>query len=374
MTYDNNGSSITYSNNVVNEYTDIDGATPEYDAAGNLTKDTSSYEYFYDAENKLTRIEDSSNTLVASFKYDAYGRRIEKTDSIADPDVTRRYYYDNRLRVLEEYNAAETPARQKYYIWGGYIDELLLINHDSSDYFVCNDYLYSPVAIIDSSANITEWYDYDVYGSPTIYTGDGGDSNWWNGNETTATVSSIANPYFFIGRRLDLLDGDSLKIMYYRARYYDPGTGRFISRDPIGYVDGMSLYEYVRSSPVNWLDPFGLHIAPGPLGPIPHQHESGHDMDPRNTSPSDAGLHTLPAPFAEAMDKELVKATAEAFAGEIPYAGPYIANRDLIRAVAEILADTFKNTDLGVLLDDILDTLFGDDEETSPEASPCDNL
>jgi len=105
-------------------------------------------------------------------------------------------------------------ARQKYYVWGNYVDELLLINDDSAqndpNYFVCRNHLYSPVAIIDSSANIKEWYDYDVYGSPTIYTGAGDDTNWWTSDDTTATVSSIANPYFFTGRELDVLDGQKV--------------------------------------------------------------------------------------------------------------------------------------------------------------------
>lgn len=39
---------------------------------------------------------------------------------------------------------------------------------------------------------------------------------------------------------------------------YDPGTGRFITRDPAGYVDGMNLYRYGRANPVRYNDPSGL--------------------------------------------------------------------------------------------------------------------
>lgn len=45
---------------------------------------------------------------------------------------------------------------------------------------------------------------------------------------------------------------------YYRARYYDPKIGRFISEDPLGYVEGPNLYEYVHNNPVNYTDPEGL--------------------------------------------------------------------------------------------------------------------
>jgi RHS repeat-associated protein len=46
------------------------------------------------------------------------------------------------------------------------------------------------------------------------------------------------------------------------ARYYDPATGRFLQRDPIGIAGGANVYEYVRSRPVLYIDPEGL----GPIG------------------------------------------------------------------------------------------------------------
>ena len=47
-------------------------------------------------------------------------------------------------------------------------------------------------------------------------------------------------------------------LYYYRARYYDPKQGRFISEDPIGLKGGVNFYSYVRSRPVNRIDPLGL--------------------------------------------------------------------------------------------------------------------
>ena len=44
---------------------------------------------------------------------------------------------------------------------------------------------------------------------------------------------------------------------FYRARTYDPVAGRFLQRDPLGYVDGMGLYEYVQSGPCSFTDPRG---------------------------------------------------------------------------------------------------------------------
>jgi len=56
-------------------------------------------------------------------------------------------------------------------------------------------------------------------------------------------------------------------LYYYRARYYDPKVGRFISEDPIGLSDGLNSYSYVRSSPLTFVDPWGLSRGGVPLPP-----------------------------------------------------------------------------------------------------------
>ena len=47
-------------------------------------------------------------------------------------------------------------------------------------------------------------------------------------------------------------------VSVYRARYYDPMAGRFVSRDPIGFRGGINLYNYTGSNPINRADPSGL--------------------------------------------------------------------------------------------------------------------
>jgi RHS repeat-associated protein len=81
-----------------------------------------------------------------------------------------------------------------------------------------------------------------------------------NGGSLSATINSIQNPVFtqpftFTGTEYDAETG----LYYYRARYYDASTGRFISKDPIGFAGGdTNLYRYVGNNPINWIDPMGL--------------------------------------------------------------------------------------------------------------------
>ena len=75
---------------------------------------------------------------------------------------------------------------------------------------------------------------------------------WWDGDETTGNLSG--NYYTFTGRRYD----PESELMYYRNRYYSPELGRFVSRDPMDYIDGTHLYAYVGSRPASYWDPFGL--------------------------------------------------------------------------------------------------------------------
>jgi RHS repeat-associated protein len=117
--------------------------------------------------------------------------------------------------------------------------------------------LWSVEAITDSMAAVVERYAYDAYGFPTILDGAGNPvpENLWG-----TAHSTIGNPWLFTGRQFDEETG----LYFYRARYYDPVKGRFLQRDPIGYVGGVNLYEYVQSSPTNLVDPSGYLPAPDP--------------------------------------------------------------------------------------------------------------
>ena len=198
--------------------------------------------------------------------YDALGRRIETVDVIAG--TTTRYYYDDQRVAVQTAVVGAAETDQRYFVFGGYIDEVLVMHDGTGDLYYAHDHLYSPVALFAANGSVVERYEYDAYGQVTI----------WNAAFTTTyTTSQHGNPYTFTGRELDTLDAGSRTLMYYRARTYDPETGRFMQRDPLGvnpdemlsgfvpnfqYADGANMYQYVRSNSMKHTDPFGLH-GPG---------------------------------------------------------------------------------------------------------------
>ncbi len=150
-----------------------------------------------------------------------------------------------------------------------------MIDSDSTEYYYTHDHLHSPAVLLTLGGTIHERYEYDAYGNPTIYTGDGGDGNWFDGDETSGDSSALGNPYLFTGRRVDFLDSNDLVLQYNRNRYYDYYSGRWLTQGPLGivpnahrnqfnpdrqYQDGLSLYEYVGSRPVSNRDYVGLKL------------------------------------------------------------------------------------------------------------------
>jgi len=72
--------------------------------------------------------------------------------------------------------------------------------------------------------------------------------------ELIAGDGVIANNILFSGKRYDSASG----LYYFGARYYDASSGRFISRDPMGYIDGPNDYVLAMNNPLLWIDPWGL--------------------------------------------------------------------------------------------------------------------
>jgi RHS repeat-associated protein len=115
---------------------------------------------------------------------------------------------------------------------------------DGQGHYYHFDGLGSVAALSDVNNVSVERCAYDVFGRPTIR----------DVNGVEIAESALANPYLFTGRAWD----PETALYYYRARYYDYFTGRFLQPDPIGYGDGLNMYLYVGNNPLIFVDPFGL--------------------------------------------------------------------------------------------------------------------
>ena len=104
---------------------------------------------------------------------------------------------------------------------------------------------YSILALTDSSGNVSERYAYTAYGQPTFL----------NASAAVQTSSAASNRYTYTAREWDA----TLGLHHFRARWMSGLTGRFLSRDPIGYRGSpFDLYEYCEASPLQNFDPLGM--------------------------------------------------------------------------------------------------------------------
>jgi RHS repeat-associated protein len=201
-------------------------ATYSYDSNGNLTQKvegTDTWTYEWDAENHLKRVLKNS-VEQARFAYDPLGRRVEKVAG-----VTTTYTYDDEA-ILREISGATTLK----YVHGPGFDQPLA-QEDGGGVLghVHADGLGSIVKTTNSAGAVTATRWYDAFGNLEL---------------------GATNGFSFTGREWDSETG----LYYYRARYYEPRIGRFLSEDPLGFHAGVNFYAYVDSRPTTLTDPSGM--------------------------------------------------------------------------------------------------------------------
>ena len=210
--------------------TSINGQTLSYDANGDLIADTINT-YSWNARGQLTQISASGQAKMR-YSYDALGRRISKTEQNNTPI---QYLYDGANAVQETQGTNVNPI-----LTGLAIDERFARNDVTGRTYFLADALNSTIALTDATGNIVQRYSYDPYGAVT----------------QSDTSTGFTNPYQYTGREADLP-----WLYYYRARYYSPVLGGFISEDPLGFGGGQSsFYAYAGSNPLNWNDPDGQEL------------------------------------------------------------------------------------------------------------------
>jgi RHS repeat-associated protein len=201
-----------------------------FDDNGNLER-KSETEFTFDFENRLIEVKSPKGTV--QYVYDGDGNRSEKIVN----NVQTRYIYDsttNFPRVLVELDSEDRIITK-------YNDETIvrIVEEDEVYEYHLHDALGSVITITDENGVVGATYDYDVYGG------------------IRAQEGETANTLTFTGEQWDA----ETELLYLRARYYDPSTGQFISKDPFpGFIhDPRSLnkYSYAYNNPINLTDPSG---------------------------------------------------------------------------------------------------------------------
>ena len=217
-----------------NQLLEDDQFTYSYDLNGNLTDkrskaDGSVTRYSWNSQDQLVRV-DLPDEMAVEYTYDPFGRRIQKSVNA----VVTKYIYDGE-DVVAELDGSDNVTTT--YVHGPGMDEPISMTRNGRTYTYHRDALGSITHITDESGLVVQRYEYDSYG-----------------NVVSALDPNFNQPYAYTSREFD----SDIGLYYYRARYYDPRIGRFISEDPIHFLGGINFYRYVGDNPASYTDPLGL--------------------------------------------------------------------------------------------------------------------
>jgi RHS repeat-associated protein len=261
--------------------------TSKTDASGTTT-------YKWDARGRMTSASLPDGQSV-NYGYDALGRRSSRTAN----GSTTSFLYDGMDVVLDK----ASDGSSVNYLGGFGVDDKLRQTSSASPnspaYFL-QDHLGSTVALTDASGGVSERQQYEPFG---------------------ASSGSGLTRYGYTGREKDGATG----LMYYRARWYDPQQGRFLSQDPLGLRGGLNLYAYAGNDPVNVSDPFGLRG-----GPVNYARDPAH--------PEDWGINALDNTVSDILDLDTVAEAGWALGDPcVDTFGRWMAGAYLAARVAENL-------------------------------------
>jgi RHS repeat-associated protein len=222
-----------YTYNTSNELMSTPTVSYTYDNNGSVLTKSDGTQYTWDYENELTQVVLPGTGGTVNFKYDPFGRRIQKSFTQSGTTTTTDYLYDGANRIEDVDTNGNLLAR---YVQGKGIDKPLEQIASGTTSYYQQDGLGSVTSLSSTTGTIgNNTYTYDSYGN-------------------TTTSATVANPFQYAGRDYDPETG----MNYYRARYYGPSIGRFVSEDPIHFMAGVNFYTYTGNSPTGRTDPSGL--------------------------------------------------------------------------------------------------------------------
>ena len=267
------------------------GTSYRYDERGNLIERLHQGQratFEWDAFNRMSRA--TTPQGVTTFAYDPLGRRIAKHHRQGEEDKRTVFGWDGdvlayestvarkgrlgqqtastvhyvnepgsfvpvvqarrneaiRLKPTTDVKALMAANEGKYDIrldplWNGELDqeETRAFEMQEIAFYQC-DHLGTPQELTDAEGRLAWAAQYKAWGQAKEVISE------------AAKRAGVTNPIRFQGQYFDEETG----LHYNRYRYYDPNSGRFISKDPIGLAGGLNLHRYA-SNPIEWVDPLG---------------------------------------------------------------------------------------------------------------------
>ncbi len=249
-----------------------------YDGVGNRltqTVDTTTQFYIYNEGNRLLEIRDGSVTgpLENQFSYDDDGNMTERWDGLGT--LLHSYSTDAKGRITQMITGGELftysydpmdyriskagPGVAADYLLEGEHVEKVTGSHQPAQFFrgvvideIVNGYQYDPQGVW---TNYT--YAHDSLQSVVGLSGHEGatiqTTQYAPFGDEIGGAGASCSVLRYTGRERDTESG----LYYYRARHYDPGLGRFLTEDTLGFSEGVNFYAYVNNNPINLRDPTG---------------------------------------------------------------------------------------------------------------------
>ncbi|MFO7784546.1 MAG: RHS repeat-associated core domain-containing protein, partial [Desulfatiglandales bacterium] len=242
FTYDPVGNRITsadttaeWTYNPNNELQAYNGVSFQYDPNGNTIQKTEESEvihYIYNEEDRLIRVEDNTNNVIAEYYYDPFGRRLWK-----EIDGERTWFLYSDEGLVAEMDASGNVI--KSYGWqpgATWTTDPLFMMKDGQYYFYHNDHLGTPQKMTSASGEVVWSAKYEAFGRAQV------------------EIETVVNNLRFPGQYYDV----DAELHYNYWRYYDPNIGRYLLPDPIGLDGGINFYSYADNNPIVLFDSRGL--------------------------------------------------------------------------------------------------------------------
>ena len=236
MTRTENGLTTTYTFGVGDRLVSWTGGAYTHDIVGNVTRiertGRPTLDLTWNSQYQLVSVA-TNGVFAEGYEYDALGRRVSTTTL----EGTTRHVYDDGWQVIADLDANGNVVAS--YVWGDGIDNLLAVKVGGASYYPLTDIQGTIWGYVDSQNNVVVRWQYDAWGNVV--------------DESVSVPALSGLRYRFQCREWSAATG----LVNFRMRWYDPATGRWLSKDPIGLGGGLNLYAFCGNNSLSMRDIYG---------------------------------------------------------------------------------------------------------------------